>query len=424
METKVLKDFKVSEFLCSGRDGLYSSFNKQICSFVDGEVDLLDYQLSSDIFDVQDDILCYVDDEFLKVINLKKAEVLNSIKLAPRDVVTTIALSQSGMHIILGLEDGRIKIIHTMNGEAILNLSLFSKSKGLDRVAFISENIIVCISQNDMIVIDIVQKSKLAKFVLKEKIDNILCSKRYIFYTNDNRLFQISLNDFKTDMESKKVAILQDDIVKIDFNYEESFVWVLTKSSLHRYNLSTKDIQDVDVSFDGAKGLSVLDNNSVVVGFNSSSLQISDIFKKEDEAQADINPNLIKFLTVDDSTTVRLVIKRSILNNFKDVEVAEAKDGIEAVEYLKNNPDVDVMILDWNMPKMNGDEVVEIVHKTPELQHIKIVMATTEGGADRVKAMISKGVKGYLVKPLKPNSVNPLIEKMIEIVMNEREVDE
>ena len=423
METKVLQDFKVSEFLCSGRDGLYSSFNKQVCRLLSSGVEILDYELS-DIFDVQGDMLCYVDDEFLKVINLKKSEVLNSIKLAPRDVVTSIGLSQSGMHIILGLEDGRIKIVHSLNGEAILNLSLFAKSKALSRVSFVSDSIILCVSQNDVIIIDIVQKSKLAKLVLKEKLDTILCSKRDVFYTNENRLFQISLNNFKKDIESKKIAVLEDDIVKIEFNYEENCLWVLTKSSLHRYNLYTKEIQNVDVAFEGAKGLAVVDNSTLVVGFTSSSLQLSNMFEKEDEVKPESNPNLIKFLTVDDSTTVRLVIKRSILNNFKDVEVAEAKDGIEALDYLKNNPDIDVMILDWNMPRMNGDEVVEIVHKTPELQHIKIVMATTEGGADRVKAMISKGVKGYLVKPLKPNSVNPLIEKMIEIVTNERAENE
>ena len=135
------------------------------------------------------------------------------------------------------------------------------------------------------------------------------------------------------------------------------------------------------------------------------------------------NKKLVRFLTVDDSTTIRLVIKRSILNNFEDVEVAEAVDGLDALNYLKKNPKIDIIFLDWNMPNMNGDQVVEEISKIPELKHIKIIMATTEGGKERVKQMISKGVIGYLVKPLRGDSVNPLAQKMIEMVLEEREKD-
>lgn len=423
METKVLDSLKVTEFLCSGRDNLYSSFHKQIFRLSSESAEVLEHRFQENLFDIQSDIFCYVDDKSLKVVNLKKDEVLNSISISSKDVVTSVGLSQSCMHIILGLEDGRIKIIHSLTGEAILNLSLFSSSKSVQRVAFIDDSTILCINQNDLIIIDILQKSKLAKITLTEKIDKLLSSSKDIFYTNDNRVFQISLDNFKTELKPVKIAILEDRVVSVELDFCEDYLWILTQSGLSRYSFGSKSVDNVDVSFDNAKGLAVIDNNNVVVGFENSSLKISNIFEKTEVSKQN-NPNLIKFLTVDDSTTVRLVIKRSILNNFKDVEVAEAKDGVEALEYLKSNPDVDVMILDWNMPRMNGDEVVEVVHSTPELRHIKIVMATTEGGADRVKAMISKGVKGYLVKPLKPNSVNPLIEKMIEIVMNEREADE
>ena len=73
---------------------------------------------------------------------------------------------------------------------------------------------------------------------------------------------------------------------------------------------------------------------------------------------------------------------------------------------------------------MNGDRVVEEIAKRDELKHIKIIMATTEGGKDKVKQMISKGVIGYLVKPLRAGSVNPLAERMIEMVLEERKSGE
>ena len=177
-------------------------------------------------------------------------------------------------------------------------------------------------------------------------------------------------------------------------------------------------------------------NNSLYVGhkdfieFIPNPLDMkSDEIVNEDSANNFDNDEIVevkvdktvRFLTVDDSTTIRLVIKKSILNNFKDVEVGEATDGLEALQYLKAHPNTDIVFLDWNMPNMNGDVVVEEISKMPELKHLKIIMATTEGGKERVKQMISKGVIGYLVKPLKAGSVNPLAQKMIEMVQEERD---
>ncbi|NPA55721.1 MAG: response regulator [Epsilonproteobacteria bacterium] len=129
----------------------------------------------------------------------------------------------------------------------------------------------------------------------------------------------------------------------------------------------------------------------------------------------------MKFLTVDDSTTMRLIIKNAILNNFKDVEVYEAKDGQEALDVLAQHPDINVVFMDWNMPVMDGREATIKIRENPAYKHVKVIMATTEGGKDKVKEMISYGVKGYLVKPLKPTSVVPVVQKMIDLVKQERE---
>ena len=129
----------------------------------------------------------------------------------------------------------------------------------------------------------------------------------------------------------------------------------------------------------------------------------------------------VKFLTVDDSSTMRMIIKNSILNHFENVELYEAEDGRKCLEVLRKHPDIDVIFMDWNMPILNGADTVDKIREHPEYDHIKIIMATTEGAKDKVRAMISKGVKGYLVKPFKPDSIIPVAQAMIDKVKEERE---
>jgi len=152
---------------------------------------------------------------------------------------------------------------------------------------------------------------------------------------------------------------------------------------------------------------------------------LADVLVEEDEEIEELKEDdslKIKFLTVDDSSTMRLIIKNSILNNFENVEVLEAGDGLKCLEVLKKHPDVDVIFMDWNMPNLNGADTVDKIRENPAYNHIKIIMATTEGAREKVRQMVSKGVKGYLVKPFKPESVVPLAKKMIEIVKDEKNV--
>jgi two-component system chemotaxis response regulator CheY len=78
--------------------------------------------------------------------------------------------------------------------------------------------------------------------------------------------------------------------------------------------------------------------------------------------------------------------------------------------------------MDWNMPNLNGADTVDKIREKEIYKNIKIIMATTEGAKDKVRQMISKGVKGYLVKPFKPETITPLAKKMIEIIKEEKNV--
>lgn len=108
-------------------------------------------------------------------------------------------------------------------------------------------------------------------------------------------------------------------------------------------------------------------------------------------------------LIVDDSKIVRRVLTNTMKRYFKEpkykkLELFEAQDGLEAMELMKNN-DINIMILDWNMPNMNGEQVVESVRANKNWMKTRIIMATTEGSKDDVLKMIKKGANGYMVKP-------------------------
>jgi len=122
----------------------------------------------------------------------------------------------------------------------------------------------------------------------------------------------------------------------------------------------------------------------------------------------------VKIMTVDDSATMRMILKNIITNNVEDAQVLEAADGIECMEQLKEHADIKIMFLDWNMPRMNGEEVVDAMAKSGVIKQTKVIMATTEGERAKVIEMIKKGVAGYLVKPFQPGKVAELLEQVVK----------
>ena len=109
----------------------------------------------------------------------------------------------------------------------------------------------------------------------------------------------------------------------------------------------------------------------------------------------------MKLLIVDDSSTMRRIIKNTLARlNYKDV--AEGEDGLAAWEYLDDHPDVEMLITDWNMPNMNGLELVKKVRSDPRFTELPIIMVTTEGGKAEVITALKAGVNNYIVKPFTP----------------------
>lgn len=109
----------------------------------------------------------------------------------------------------------------------------------------------------------------------------------------------------------------------------------------------------------------------------------------------------MKLLVVDDSSTMRRIIKNTLARlGYKDV--LEGADGVEGWEQIDANPDVEMLITDWNMPEMNGLELVKKVRADSRFVDLPIIMVTTEGGKAEVITALKAGVNNYIVKPFTP----------------------
>jgi len=109
----------------------------------------------------------------------------------------------------------------------------------------------------------------------------------------------------------------------------------------------------------------------------------------------------LKLLVVDDSSTMRRIIKNTLARlGYKDI--LEAEDGLKGWEQMNANPDVEMLITDWNMPEMNGLELVKKVRADERFKDTPIIMVTTEGGKAEVITALKAGVNNYIVKPFTP----------------------
>ena len=106
----------------------------------------------------------------------------------------------------------------------------------------------------------------------------------------------------------------------------------------------------------------------------------------------------MKLLVVDDSFVIRKIIKATA--DVLQMETIEAQDGIEALEILsKIHSEIDLVLLDWNMPGKSGYEVLVEMKNSDIYKHIPIMMVTTEGEKGSIVAAVKAGAANYLTKP-------------------------
>jgi two-component system chemotaxis response regulator CheY len=105
-------------------------------------------------------------------------------------------------------------------------------------------------------------------------------------------------------------------------------------------------------------------------------------------------------LVVDDSRIMRNIIKNTLQYLHQpDDEYLDAADGAEALEILMHNH-IDLILLDWNMPRLNGLELVKKLRNMEQFVNLPIIMVTSEAAKYNVIEAIKEGVNDYLVKPV------------------------
>lgn len=106
-------------------------------------------------------------------------------------------------------------------------------------------------------------------------------------------------------------------------------------------------------------------------------------------------------LLIEDDAIEILKFNRSLIKLREEHELIDAHNGENALDILAENSQIDLILLDLNMPKMNGFEFLKQLRTDPNLKYIPTVVLTTSINRSDLKQAYSIGIAGYLVKPLK-----------------------
>lgn len=120
----------------------------------------------------------------------------------------------------------------------------------------------------------------------------------------------------------------------------------------------------------------------------------------------------MKILVVDDFSTMRRIIK-NLLKDLGFTNVQEADDGSTALPMLQQG-DFDFVVTDWNMPGMQGIDLLRNIRADDNLKHIPVLMVTAEAKKEQIVAAAQAGVNGYVVKPFTAATLKEKLDKVFE----------
>lgn len=130
-----------------------------------------------------------------------------------------------------------------------------------------------------------------------------------------------------------------------------------------------------------------------------------------------INPETMSILIVDDMKSMRLTMRKMLQNLKIGKTLRFAENGKEGLEIL-HNARCDIAIIDWNMPVMNGIEMLEAIRNDKALRDLPVIMVTAEAERDIVSEVAETEIDGYLLKPLTLSSLDNKIKFVVEKANN------
>ncbi len=120
----------------------------------------------------------------------------------------------------------------------------------------------------------------------------------------------------------------------------------------------------------------------------------------------------MKILVVDDFSTMRRIIK-NLLRDLGLTNTFEADDGQTALPMLKDG-DFDFVVTDWNMPGMQGIDLLKHIRADDNLKHLPVLMVTAEAKREQIIAAAQAGVNGYIVKPFTAGTLKEKLDKIFQ----------
>lgn len=124
------------------------------------------------------------------------------------------------------------------------------------------------------------------------------------------------------------------------------------------------------------------------------------------------DPSKMKFLVVDDFSTMRRIV-RNLLKELGYTVADEAEDGAIALQKLQSGG-FDFVVSDWNMPNMDGLQLLQAIRADANLKHLPVLMITAEAKKENIIAAAQAGANGYIVKPFTAATLNEKLGKIFE----------
>lgn len=122
-----------------------------------------------------------------------------------------------------------------------------------------------------------------------------------------------------------------------------------------------------------------------------------------------------KVIVVDDSSVMRQIIKNNLKQlGFEQSNLVDAEDGEQALKMI-NEGGLDLVIADWNMPRMTGVDLLKAIRADGALKELPFMMVTSEADKEKIMEAVQAGVNQYIVKPF---NTTQLEEKIKEILAN------
>lgn len=118
----------------------------------------------------------------------------------------------------------------------------------------------------------------------------------------------------------------------------------------------------------------------------------------------------MRALVVDDSAAMRTVLRMTLAK--QGFEVLEAIQGLDALSVLATLEVVDLVLIDWNMPVMNGIDLLRRIRSDPKYDGTQIVMVTTETAVSQVSRALVEGANEYIMKPFTPEVVASKLRRL------------